>query len=171
MATQNTFRSADGKCKSIKCHAVHDTVGDYSVKMRAPVCVCGAGANTGNAHREFPEGSHVGALEVFTFTSGLCKVDSYPLLLKRQAASAARLPPPPTCVSNWVGPLSIHGGWRASKAPAAGGLREALVTRLPSPGPLAHRSPSLCSRAPGKLLSAPVDLITAGPIPHDTMHS
>lgn len=122
--------------------------------MQAPGCVWGGG-NTGNTHREFPEGSHMGALEVFTVTSGICKVDSYPLLFKRKQLVLPRLSPLPTCVSNWVGPLSIHQRWRASKVPCSRGSErgsgdkadhcslQLILGALPSPGPLAHRSPSL----------------------------
>lgn len=149
--------------------------------MQAPGC----GGDTGNTHREFPEGSHVGALEVFTVTSGIRKVDSYPLLFKRQAAAAPRLPPLPTLVFPiGLGPYQFIRDGGPARPPAARGLREALVTRLtsapcssfwghcPAQGPWHTGLPSsLCSTTSGKLLSAPVDLITAGPIPHDTMRS
>lgn len=73
--------------------------------MQAPGC----GGDTGNTHREFPEGSHVGALEVFTVTSGIRKVDSYPLLFKRQAAGAPRLPPPHLCFQLGWAPINSSG--------------------------------------------------------------
>lgn len=91
------------------------------------------GGDTGNTHREFPEGSHIGALEVFTFTSGICKVDSYPLLFKRQAAGAPRLAPPPLVFPIGLGPCQFIRAGGPARPLAAGGLREALVTRLTSP--------------------------------------
>lgn len=125
--------------------------------MQAPGCVCGGGGDTGNTHREFPEGSHVGVLEVFTVTSGICKVDSYPLLFKRQAAGAPPPIPPPLVFPIGLGPYQFIrvGGWRASKAPGSRRSErgsgdkadhcslQLILGALPSPGPLAHRSPSL----------------------------
>lgn len=92
--------------------------------------------------------------------------------------------PPPLVFPIGLGPYQFIRDGGPARPPAARGLREALVTRLtsapcssfwghcPAQGPWHTGLPSsLCSTASGKLLSAPVDLITAGPIPHDTMRS
>lgn len=152
--------------------------------MQAPGCGGGGiqGTHTGNSQKAPTWGSWRFLQSLLAFAKSiliLCYLKGKQLVLPRLFP-----PPPPLVFPIGLGPYQFIRVGGPARSPAAGGLREALVTRLttapcssfwghcPAQGPWhIGLPPSLCSTASGKLLSAPVDLITAGPIPHDTMRS
>lgn len=119
------------------------------------VCVGGGGiqgTHTGNSQKAPTWGSWRFSQSLLAFAKSiliLCYLKGKQLVLPRL------FPPTTTCVSNWVGPLSIHQSWRASKVPRSRRSErgsgdkadhcslQLILGALPSPGPLAHRSPSL----------------------------